>query len=596
MIANATKLFSRAPHDNDRRAPPRIAARLLITDVTIALMVLAGAVFVGLYGLTNYRLLQEQVTLNATEVRLAQHREAAFETHVAATAVRERWNTSDRAEQQEMLDAVSAAVNRFKATGEDLAQDPSITGLPEFESGPSAIAQLSMLAMELADTNQAGQRFSARQNLGTEFNGNYRFLLGMLSDVEAIATRNTSANQQSIADETRDLVWVISAGALILILALGARFALMMHWVVRPSHALAEATTEFANGDTSQDIPPMPVEELERIANALAVFRDVTLEAQQLRERSHKAELDAQKAAIELEAKERETREMMDQERQMAIMEMAARFETSVSSVVRAASAAAQELDMSAEELANSVSEAGSQATQIAAASGQATNSVQSVAAAIEELSNYVRDISDQVEEQTRLSQAAQSNSKTSVSNAQVLSEKTASIDSIANVIAQIADQTNMLALNATIEAARAGSVGQGFTVVASEVKSLAHQSRRSATEIGGVLQTVNGDVSEAVSSISDVAASLAEIGSISQKITDAMTQHGSITSEISKHASEAAKGTERVNTKIADLANNTERANALSQNVKLAASELGDQARLLDQAAQEFIEVMRAG
>ena len=83
--------------------------------------------------------------------------------------------------------------------------------------------------------------------------------------------------------------------------------------------------------------------------------------------------------------------------------------------------------------------------------------------------------------------------------------ESAQKIKDAANLINDIADQTDLLALNASIEAARAGEAGKGFAVVAEEIRQLADSSRETANRI----QQINSVVVKAVSNLSDNANNL---------------------------------------------------------------------------------------
>ena len=70
-------------------------------------------------------------------------------------------------------------------------------------------------------------------------------------------------------------------------------------------------------------------------------------------------------------------------------------------------------------------------------------------------------------------------------------------IHGIACDISSVSDKTNLLALNATIEAARAGDAGKGFSVVASEVKTLAQSSANLSTGISRLVAKMQSSMKD---------------------------------------------------------------------------------------------------
>ncbi|EIS3740000.1 methyl-accepting chemotaxis protein [Aeromonas hydrophila] len=148
---------------------------------------------------------------------------------------------------------------------------------------------------------------------------------------------------------------------------------------------------------------------------------------------------------------------------------------------------------------------------------------VDTVAAAIEQMSVSTRDVAGNIAEAARAAQQAEQQTRQgghelarmTATMQQIaamiaeaneamgqLSSQSEQVGRVTEVIATIAEQTNLLALNAAIEAARAGEQGRGFAVVADEVRLLASRTSRSTEEISQTIASIQQQTRQTVNTV----------------------------------------------------------------------------------------------
>ncbi|MDR2537175.1 MAG: methyl-accepting chemotaxis protein [Treponema sp.] len=91
----------------------------------------------------------------------------------------------------------------------------------------------------------------------------------------------------------------------------------------------------------------------------------------------------------------------------------------------------------------------------------------------------------------------------------------------INTVMKNIASQTNLLSMNAAIEAAHAGEAGQGFAVVANEIRKLAESSSEQSKTISEVLKKIKNSIDKISQSTEDVLLNFETIQEGVQTVTE---------------------------------------------------------------------------
>ncbi len=202
-------------------------------------------------------------------------------------------------------------------------------------------------------------------------------------------------------------------------------------------------------------------------------------------------------------------------------------------------------MKLTAVSLSKSSDETSKKAAGAVTAAGSASSNVNTATAAASDLTSTLIEAFERVSQTTELVRRATEEAQTTNDEIAGLGRAAQEIGEIVELINRIAGQTNLLALNATIEAARAGEAGRGFSVVASEVKSLAVQTADATKKIGAQILAVQNSTNAAIAAIRRNSENMTKIDQFTSAITNSLEQQNTATRDISLNVNNAANGTQ---------------------------------------------------
>ncbi len=267
-----------------------------------------------------------------------------------------------------------------------------------------------------------------------------------------------------------------------------------------------------------------------------------------------------------------------------------------VRSTITRLRAITQNLNDSAGQVYGAATQISGSAQNLAEGSTQQAASLENTSSALEQMASMTRQNADNANKTNETTQntglliASGASAVANMSQAMLeISNAAEQIGRIIKTIEDIAFQTNLLALNAAVEAARAGEAGQGFAVVAEEVRNLAGRSAQAARDTA---QLINVTI-ERVQNGSEIAvkldSSFKEIERDSQTVAR-------LINEIACASNEQAQGVDQVNTAIAQVDKVTQNNTAASEKTASASEELSNLASGLNDMVADLVAMLKGG
>ena len=354
----------------------------------------------------------------------------------------------------------------------------------------------------------------------------------------------------------------------------------LAHSLEEQAAAFSEQMEAAANGDLTQRLDPdVENEALQQIADA---FNDMLEQLEELVTRIQTTADQVEEQTLEMTASTDEI--------EQSSMDVAESIE---------------EISAGAERQNEKLATATEEMTDLSATVEEIASSSDSVATQAEAAADMGQDGQQAAEETIAEMDAIESKATETVTEMESLQDEVERISEIVAMIDDIAGQTDMLAVNASIEAATADGEGDGFSVVADEVKALAEDTAEATDEVETLIEDVQ-DSTDAVAQdmydmrdrIDEGQASIDRTVSLLQDIVDRVADANAGIQSINEATDDQAESVQEATQMVEDVASVSDQTASEASNVSAAAEEqtsaiqqIAQSASTLEDQAQELLD-----
>jgi methyl-accepting chemotaxis protein len=223
------------------------------------------------------------------------------------------------------------------------------------------------------------------------------------------------------------------------------------------------------------------------------------------------------------------------------------------------------------------------------------SSSVEEMAANVKSVNKMTNEADKVAKELEELAHNGTEAVKQSIKAIEEIQDSSRTMEKTVGHINKIAAQTNLLAMNAAIEAAHAGIAGQGFAVVAQEVRDLAISSSARSKEILEEIRLMATRVENGVElslqageSLDTISQGVENAATIFREIALAMTEQSSGTTQIVQAVNAVVLTTQRIKDQADSELNESRAIESVMENLLKLSSQI--QAAVLAQTEQTNI------